>query len=357
MTIRRGCDRFLLHHPPQTLRDALSELSAYAGDREPDRYGEGELIDSLETRVAGLLGTESAAFMPSGTMAQQAALRVWADETGLDTVALHPQTHLEQNELRALWELHHLRPLMLTDEARQPDVSDLAAVPEPIGTLVVELPLRLASHTLPTWDELTALCAAARERDATVHFDGARLWESAPHLGHGLADIAGLADSVYVSFYKALGGISGAALAGPGPFIDAARRWRQRHGGTLVTHYPALLSAHRALDVVLPRIPVYVEHARDLATALAALNHVRINPEPPHTNAFRIYLEAGRDALGEAALAHAEEYKVWTWGKFWPAEVPGWSVVELTVGEATMEWTPEQVATLVVELLDRARRP
>jgi threonine aldolase len=354
LTIRRGCDRFLLNHPPQSARNALSELAEYADDREPDRYAEGELIESLESRVAALLGTEAAAFMPSGTMAQQAALRVWADETGLDTVALHPLAHLEQNELRALWELHHLRPLMLTDEARQPDVSDLAAIAEPIGTLTVELPLRLAGHTLPTWDELTGLCAAARERDATVHFDGARLWESAPHLGHGLADIAALADSVYVSFYKSLGGISGAALAGPVPFIDAARRWRTRHGGTLVTQYPALLSAHRALDVVLPRIPLYVEHARELASPLAALGHVRIHPDPPHTNAFRIYFEADHEALGEAALAHAEEYKVWTWGRFWRAEVPGWCLAELAVGEATMDWTPEQLATLVVELLDRA---
>jgi len=353
-TIRRGCDRFLAHHPPRTPREILADLSEYAGEREPDRYGQGELIESLEERVAALLGTESAAYFASGTMAQQAALRVWADETGMDTVVLHPLTHIEQDELRAVWELHHLRPLMLTDENRQPSVEDLAAIPEPVGTLVVELPLRIPGHILPTWEELTALCAAARDRDVTVHFDGARLWESAPHLGHGLADVAALADSVYVSFYKSLGGISGAALAGPSGFIDAARRWRHRHGGTIVRQYPAVLSAHQALDVTLPRIPAYVEHARDVAAALDTLHQVRIFPDPPHTNAFRIYLEAGHEALTEAALAHADEYKVWTWGKFWPADVPGWSLAELTVGEATMGWQPDQVAALVVELLDRA---
>lgn len=333
----------------------LTELAAYAGDREPDRYAEGELIESLEQRVAGLLGTEAAAFMPSGTMAQQAALRVWADETGVETVALHPLTHLEQNELRAVWELHHLRPLFLTDEPRPPLADDLADLAEPVGTVVAELPLRLASHTLPSWDELTAFCAAARERDASVHIDGARLWESAPHLGHSLPEIAGLADSVYVSFYKSLGAISGAALGGRQSFVDAARRWRHRHGGTLVTQFPALLSAHRALDEVLPRVPAYVEHARELATALGRLNHVRIFPDPPHTNAFRVYFEADHAALTEAALAHAEEYQVWTWSKFWPAEVPGWSLAELNVGEATMGWRADEVAALVVELLDRAK--
>jgi hypothetical protein len=56
----------------------------------------------------------------------------------------------------------------------------------------------------------------------------------------------------------------------------------------------------------------------------------------------------------EAALAHADEYQVWTWNRFNPADVPGWSWAELTVGEATMAWRPEEVAALVVELLDRA---
>jgi threonine aldolase len=338
----------------RSLADRLADLIPYATDREPDLYGEGELIESVEARVAGLLGTEAAAFMPSGTMAQQAALRVWADETGIDTVALHPLAHLERNELRAVWELHQLRPLYLTDAPRQPTVEDLTELAEPIGTVTLELPLRLAGHVLPSWDELTAFCAAAREREACVHLDGARLWESAPHLGHGLSEIAALADSVYVSFYKALDGISGAAVAGSQSFVAAARRWRHRHGGTLVTQFPALLAAHRGLDEVLPRVPVYAEHARAIAAALAALSQVRVFPDPPHTNAFRIYLEADADALIEAALAHAEEYKVWTWGRFWPAEVPGWSLVELTVGEATMEWQPEEVAALVVELLDRA---
>jgi threonine aldolase len=353
--IRGNCDRFLLHHPPRTTGEWLAELAEYAGEREPDRYGGGELVESLEARVAQLLGTESAAFMPSGTMAQQAGLRVWADETGLDTVALHPKAHLELNELRALWELHHLRPHFLTDENRQPTAADLAGLPEPIGTVVVELPLRFAGHALPSWDELTEFCGAVRERDATVHFDGARLWESAPHLGHGLPEIAALADSVYVSFYKVLGGISGAALAGPRSFVDAARRWQHRHGGTLVTQFPAVVAAHRGLDEVLPRIPSYVEHARDVAAALTGLQHVRVFPHPPHTNAFRIFFEADHEALATAALAHAEEYQVWTWTRFWPAEVPGWSIAELVVGEATMGWRPDQVAALIVELLDRAK--
>ena len=62
---------------------------------------------------------------------------------------------------------------------------------------------------------------ACRERGVPLHLDGARIWESAPHLGHSVAEIAALADSVYVSFYKGLGGLAGAAVAGPEDEVGA----------------------------------------------------------------------------------------------------------------------------------------
>lgn len=121
---------------------------------------------------------------------------------------------------------------------------------------------------LPTWDELTGTVEAARERDAVVHFDGARLWECPSFLGKPLAEIAGLADSVYVSFYKSLGGLSGAALVGSEDVMAEARVWRHRYGGQVFQEYPAALSALRGLEVELPRLPAYVAHARVVVSAV-----------------------------------------------------------------------------------------
>lgn len=347
----RRCDRTLVGHPPRTPAQWLALLAEQAGDAQLDKYGDGELIADVERRVAALLGTEAAVFMPSGTMAQQTALRTWADQTGVRTVALHPQTHLERHELRALWELHGLRPLHLTYERRQPTAADLAQIGEPVGTVHIELPMRDLGYLLPTMDELRELCAAARDRDAAVHLDGARIWESSPYLGP-LPEIAALADSVYVSFYKTLGGISGAALAGSQLLVDSARRWQQRHGGRIITQFPALLAARHGLEVVLPRVPVYVAHARELAAALDGIG--RVVPEPPHVNGFQIYLEAVPDRLVAAAVAIAEERGEWTTRWWSPADVPGWSWTEIAVGEATMGWSAQEFATLVAELLDRA---
>lgn len=351
--IRRGCDRFLQLYGRMSIADELASLAEVAGDREPDRYGGGELIEELEHRLAGLFGTEAAAFLPSGTMAQQIALRVWADETGVDTVALHGLAHLQMHELDAAWEIHHLRPRFLTHDPRHATVDDLAEIAEPLGSVTVELPLRDADLALPTWDGLSTFTAAAHERGARVHIDGARLWESTDHLGHSLAEVTALADSVYVSFYKILGAMSGSALVGSAAFIAQVRRWRTRHGGTLFAQFPAVLGALRGLDTYLPRTPDYVVHARKLAAGLAELPSVRVNPDPPHTSGFVVYVDVPTEKLDEATLLYAQEQHTWTF--LWQStQVPGWSRAEMHVGEVTMAWTPEDLTALLADLIAQA---
>src|SRR5207237_1239803 len=73
-----------------------------------------------------------------------------------------------------------LRAVHPTREPRPPTADDIRALDEPFGTLLLELPLREPGYLLPTWDELSATVAAARERGARVHFDGARIWETTP---------------------------------------------------------------------------------------------------------------------------------------------------------------------------------
>ncbi|MFG3141086.1 threonine aldolase family protein [Streptomyces sp. NPDC048211] len=362
----RQADRILARMPvDRSLGEQLAALTAGAAtvtdpDRPADIYGDG-VVTELEQRIAGLLGTEAAAFFPTGTMAQQVVLRCWAGRTGNATVALHPLAHPEVHERGALASVSGLRTVHPTSAPRLPTADEIRDFAEPFGTLMLELPLRDAGFVLPTWEELEAVVAAARERDAVVHFDGARLWECASRFGRELPEIAALADSVYVSFYKTLGGISGAALAGSASLIEEARTWRHRYGGQLFQQFPAALAALIGLDRELPKLPAYVAQAKVVAAALAegfaeaGAGWFRVHPDPPHTHQFQVWLPYPADVLGEASLRQAEETGTALFRRWHPAAAgpPGLSFTEVTVSEAGLEWTAAEVRAAVAEFLKR----
>ncbi|WAU78958.1 beta-eliminating lyase-related protein [Streptomyces sp. Qhu-G9] len=341
------------------LTDAASDV--YDLDRPVDMYGNG-IVETLEERVAGLLGTEAAAFFPSGTMAQQVALRCWAGRTGNATVAMHPLSHPEVHERHALSTLSGLRTVHPTREPRMPSADEIRDLDEPFGALFLELPLREAGFVLPSWEELVAVTDAARERDAVVHVDGARLWECATHLGRPLDEIAGLADSVYVSFYKSLGGFGGAALAGPRTLVDETKAWRHRYGGQVLQQFPTALSALIGLERELPRLPEYVAHARVVAAALregfagAGLPWARVHPEEPHTHQFQVWLPYEADALTEAGTRQAEETLTSLFPQIWERGGPGLAYTEVTVGAPGLEWTADDVRAAATDFASRLPR-
>src|SRR3977135_910912 len=133
-------DRFLFGHGLQRPRAVLADLAEEASpDEEPDRYGEGSLINDFEREVAALLGKEAAVFLPSGTMAQQIALRIWADCKHNRTVAFHPTCHLEMHEQKGYELLHGLHGHLVGERSRLITLDDLRAIPVPLGALLLEL--------------------------------------------------------------------------------------------------------------------------------------------------------------------------------------------------------------------------
>ncbi|CAL9533264.1 hypothetical protein SUDANB15_04065 [Streptomyces sp. enrichment culture] len=347
------------------LRERLALLEAagsvYDLDEMSDIYGDG-VVEALEGRVAGLLGTEAAAFFPTGTMAQQVALRCWAGRTGNPAVALHALSHPEVYERNAFSRVSGLRPVRVTSEPRLPTAAEVRDFEEPFGALMLELPLRDAGFVLPTWEELTEVVEAAREREAVVHFDGARLWECTEHFGRSLEETAGLADSVYVSFYKSLGAFGGAALAGPATLVEEARAWRHRYGGNVFQQFPTALSALVGLDRELPRLPEYVAHARVVAAALreglaaGGLPWSRVHPEVPHTHDFQVWLPYDAEVAAEAAIRSAEETGTVLFANHWDPKGPGLALTEVYVRAAGLEWTADDVRAAAEEFARRLLR-
>jgi threonine aldolase len=346
-----NCERWLTQRRVPAA-DRLRQLAEVATDDLVDVYGNGGEVAALEQEVAELLGKPAAVFLPTGILAQQAVLRVYADRAGTSRVAIHGLAHLLVHELNALEEVHHLRIERLTSEPRQPRPDELAAIPGNLAAVTLELPLRDAGFVLPTWDELVVFSESCAERGVPLHLDGARLWESTPYLEHSLAEIAALASTVYVSFYKVLGGISGAALAGPEDVIAEVRRWQRRLGGNLYSLFPYAVSARNGLRTVLPLMDDLHQRAIEVAMALQS-EGFRVFPEPPHTNSFRVYAPRAADSIEQTAVERMERTHEALCGPWQPADVPGWSWVELVMTPASLEWQVDEIAKAFGELLAR----
>src|SRR5215469_1864972 len=308
--LRDQCTKFLAGHGPMR---AAAMLETIPPDCAVDRYGEGGVVKELESEIAGLLGKESAVFLPSGTMAQQAALRVHADRRGRRTVVFHPMCHLERHEGQAYRRLQMLTGRAAGVPNRLITMADLTSIAEPVAALLLELPQRDIGGQQPEWDELIVQCDWARAAGAAIHLDGARLWESAAGYGRAPGDVAALFDTAYVSFYKGIGALPGCCVAGPEEFIAEVREWRQRLGGTLYGLWPNAASALHCLALRLPRMPGYLDHARAIAAALTEIPRVRVVPDPPHTSMMHLLLATTAERFAVAARRLAADDGVWTW--------------------------------------------
>jgi threonine aldolase len=224
-------------------------------------------------------------------------------------------------------------------------LADLEQIAEPIAVLLIELPQREIGGFLPSWDELEAQMAWAHARNIALHLDGARLWESAPFYDRSYAEIAALFDSVYVSFYKGVGAIAGAALAGPRDVIAEARVWQRRHGGNLISLFPYVVSARTKLRERLPKFAGYHERALRVAAVLSAVPGIDVAPNPPHAHMMHVYLRGGPDKLLAESMRIARSERVALFQALQPTDVPGISKFELSLGDAVEALTDDEIGT------------
>ncbi|HTV13029.1 MAG TPA: beta-eliminating lyase-related protein [Acidimicrobiales bacterium] len=348
-----SCTRFLAGHGP---RRAQTLLATIPTDTEADYYGTGGVVADLEAEVASLLGKQAALFLPTGTMAQQATLRAHADRRASRNIAFHPACHLETNEERGYQYLHGLFGVPVGRRHEPLSSVHLNEVHQPVAALLVELPQRDLGGTLPSWDELVAQVTWARDRGAAAHLDGARLWEATPFYARSanksLAEIATLFDTVYVSFYKGLGAIAGCCVAGDQDVIDELSIWRTRHGGRCFMLWPYAASALTTLHTRLPLMPKYYRHAVAIGRALKEVPGVELMPARVQSPMMHLRFSVSLNTLRSRAIAIAKSEKVWTFARPFASEGPNLQRVELQVGDATLEFPPDEVRDLIARLAE-----
>ncbi|HEY1042428.1 MAG TPA: beta-eliminating lyase-related protein [Telluria sp.] len=345
MSLQRDCHTVLPGHrarPPAEMFALMSEWCARHGI-EHDVYGNGEAIEAFERKVASLLGFERAVFCITGTMAQVTALRLACEERMSGLVALHPTSHIIVHERSNYQLLGHFKALQVGDRYRPWTAADLAAIPDRIGAVAMEVPMREIGGQNPSWDEMEAIKQHCRERGAHLHMDGARLWECAAALGRTPREIAAGFDSAYVSMYKGIGGLGGAMLLGDAAFIGRAAEWFRREGGNVIHRTPYVVAAAMQFDERLAAMPACFERTQWLYELLRDFPAIRVNPASPQANMLHLHLPVARDRALALRDELAREHGIWMFTRAAHAALPGTSYVELYVGDNLLTLSDEMV--------------
>ena len=344
------------HGPRRGMKVIFQELAdGLDGSETLDRYGTGDYLAAFEAEVAEMFGKPASVFLPSGTMAQQIALRIWCERSNNFTVAMHPTAHPETSEQFGYLFLHDLQRLPFgapeSLRNRMLTLKDFQSLGKKPGAILLELPYRPLGGQLPEWDELMAIHDWAQENKIPFHLDGARIWQCQPFYNKEYRQIGDLFDSLYVSFYKDLGGLCGSMLLGPEDFIEEAKLWQIRYGGRLFTQGPFVVSDRQGMQRILPQIDSWVKRARQIAAILSEFDQLTVNPNPPHVNFFQLYVKGDPEQMTQRHMSIAEETGTFLFHKLNQTAVPGLGTTEIYCFENAMRFDLDSLRPFLEKLL------
>lgn len=329
--------------PTAAMRAAMA--AAEVGD---DQYGEDPSTNRLQARVAELLGKEAALWLPSGTMANQVALRVLTRPG--DEVVASRESHAGWHEVGGAAANAGVQIVEIGSRGAF-SVDELQAAIKPAGLPVfpqttlmqIENTHNRAGGVVVPQPLVLQLCAAAREHKLACFLDGARLWNAHIASGLPLHELAAPFDLVAVAFSKGLGAPGGSMLAGSRALVTAASRHARRLGGAMRQNGIFSAAALHGLDHHLLRLADDHANARLLAEGLAAGSAAELDLATVQSNIVVFRLPP---ALPDAAtvVARARERGVLL-NAFGPRTVR--AVTHLDVSRAMCE----QAARVLVEVL------
>lgn len=286
--------------PSRAMRQAMAE--AEVGD---DQYGEDPSVNRLQECVAALLGKETALFVPSGTMANQIALKLLTRPG--DEVVLGEGSHIVWHESGAgaansgiQFAVVGTGGLFTEAEFRDAYKPPGHMVFPPTALVAIENTHNRGGGVVFPQNEAAAICAAARALGVKSYCDGARLFNTAVAGGKRLSDLAAPFDLVSVSLSKGLGAPVGSVIAGRSEDIARAVRIRRMFGGAMRQAGILAAAGLYALDHNWERLTEDHANARLIAEALAGLPGVLLDLETVETNI--VIFRMGEDAPDAATI-------------------------------------------------------
>ena len=297
--------------PSQAMRDAMAR--AEVGD---DVYGDDPTVNSLEERVAAIFGHEAGLFSPTGSLANQLAIRTLVKPG--EELLVETRSHIVRAELGAAatfsgittrtWPSHDglLRaedPLEIAHENAGPYLVSTKAI-------AVENTHNFGGGTVQPIEEIAKLSSAAHARGIAMHLDGARIWNAHIASGVSFAEYGKHFDTISVCLSKGLGAPIGSVMLSTKERVAEARIWRKRYGAGMRQVGIIAAAAIYALDNNIARLADDHARAKKIAVALAAVDASLVNPAKVVTNI--VGLELSTIGISAADLtARCKESGLW----------------------------------------------
>ena len=299
--------------PTPEMREAIAR--AEVGD---DQYGEDPSVNRLQDEVAALLGKEAALFVPTGTMANQLALRLFCRPG--DDVIVGAQSHMVWHETGGgaansgvQFTVAGTDGRFTADEVRA-HVNPRGHMLYPPTTLVaVENTQNRMGGLVWERSTLEAVADAARELEVATVLDGARLLNAAVATGESPRDLAAPFDLAWIALSKGLGCPSGSVLAGRTRDMAALIRHRRMLGGAMRQAGILAAAGSYALAHHVERLADDHRHARLIADRVAAVPGVSVRPGSTNIVVFDIPPD-GPDAAAVVGAAREQGVLVMAFG-------------------------------------------
>jgi threonine aldolase len=260
--------------------------AAEVGD---DVYDDDPTVHRLQDKVAQLLGTEAALFVPSGTMANQICVRAHTQPG--DELICETTSHVYVWEAGGPAALSGVTTRIVDGECGVFDVEQLRALIRPNSEHYVRTRLVTLENThnrgggrMYPLSKIKEISSWAHANGLLMHLDGARIWNAYAGTGIALAEWCKPFDSISVCFSKGLGAPIGSAVAGTKEFVARARRIRKLFGGHMRQVGILAAAAIYALDHHLERLVEDHKNAQIIAEVIRDTPGLRLDPDCVETN-------------------------------------------------------------------------
>ncbi|MBU1099747.1 MAG: DegT/DnrJ/EryC1/StrS family aminotransferase [Bacteroidetes bacterium] len=270
------------------------------GKIKPDYYSNGGIVEELEEKFAKHLGKECAVFFPTGTLANQIAIRKLA--LGKKRAIVQAESHIYNDCGDCVQTLSNINLVPLGAEQASFTLAEVEAVIKktasgrvkaPIGVISIESPVRRKTGEVFGFEEIKRISDYARANDIKMHMDGARLFAEAGHTGRKPSDYSPYFDTIYTSLYKCFSSGSGAMLAGTKEFCEDLYHTRRMFGGGLPNVWPFAAIAINYVDNYIEEYKAARIKAEVLFEYLNKNTDLTITHIPNGTNLYQVRANEG----------------------------------------------------------------